>query len=273
MPSPAPVALVADAVGLGYHGHPVVHEATVELRRGAVTALVGPNGSGKSTLLRALARLHPGVDGTVTLADGGARLAGAKASPGTSRCSRRVAPLPVGVRVSATWSATAGNRAQVPRERPRWSRRGRARDGGHRRGSSMAERAVDELSGGELRRVWLATCLAQDTAVLLLDEPTTFLDLRFQVEVLDLVRDLADDHGVAVGVVLHDRDQAASVADTVVLLDRGGWWRPDRPRGPHRIGPHDDVRHAASTCATTRRRARSPPCPSGRHTHRLASTR
>ena len=70
MPSPAPVALVADAVGLGYHGHPVVHEATVELRRGAVTALVGPNGSGKSTLLRALARLHAPDLGQVRFADG-----------------------------------------------------------------------------------------------------------------------------------------------------------------------------------------------------------
>ncbi|MEK8106080.1 ABC transporter ATP-binding protein [Micromonospora sp. M12] len=87
--------------------------------------------------------------------------------------------------------------------------------------STMADRPVDELSGGELQRVWLATCLAQDTPVLLLDEPTTFLDLRYQVEILDLVRDLADDHGVAVGVVLHDLNQAAAVADEVVLLHQG----------------------------------------------------
>jgi iron complex transport system ATP-binding protein len=85
----------------------------------------------------------------------------------------------------------------------------------------MADRPVDELSGGELQRVWLATCLAQDTPVLLLDEPTTFLDLRYQVEILDLVRDLADDHDVAVGVVLHDLNQAAAVADEVVLLHNG----------------------------------------------------
>ena len=85
----------------------------------------------------------------------------------------------------------------------------------------MAERAVDELSGGELQRVWLATCLAQDTGVLLLDEPTTFLDLRYQIEILDLIRDLADDHGVAVGVVLHDLNQAAAVADRIALLDKG----------------------------------------------------
>lgn len=85
----------------------------------------------------------------------------------------------------------------------------------------MAGRGVDELSGGELQRVWLACCLAQQTDVLLLDEPTNHLDLRYQVEILDLVRDLADDHGVAVGVVLHDLNQAADTADEITLLHRG----------------------------------------------------
>jgi len=89
---------------------------------------------------------------------------------------------------------------------------------------------VDELSGGELQRVWLATCLAQETGVLLLDEPTNHLDLRYQVEILDLVRDLADEHGVALGVVLHDLDQAAAVADTVVLLHRGHVRAAGRPQ-------------------------------------------
>jgi iron complex transport system ATP-binding protein len=69
--------------------------------------------------------------------------------------------------------------------------------------------------------VWLATCLAQDTGVVLLDEPTNHLDLRYQVEILDLVRELADDHGTALGVVLHDLNQAAGVADEVVLLHDG----------------------------------------------------
>ena len=85
----------------------------------------------------------------------------------------------------------------------------------------MAERSVDQLSGGELQRVWLATCLAQETGVLLLDEPTNHLDLRYQAEILDLMRDLADDHGTAVGVVLHDLNHAAAVADDIVLLSQG----------------------------------------------------
>jgi iron complex transport system ATP-binding protein len=85
----------------------------------------------------------------------------------------------------------------------------------------MTGRAVGELSGGEVQRVWLAACLAQQTGVVLLDEPTNHLDLRYQVETLDLIRELADEHGVAVGVVLHDLDHAAQVADTVMLLSHG----------------------------------------------------
>ena len=94
--------------------------------------------------------------------------------------------------------------------------------------AAMSERPVDALSGGELQRVWLATCLAQDTNVLLLDEPT-ILDLRYQAEILDLMRELADDHGIAVGVVLHDLNQAASVADEVVLMPAGRVLAAGRP--------------------------------------------
>jgi iron-chelate-transporting ATPase len=87
--------------------------------------------------------------------------------------------------------------------------------------ADIADRAVDELSGGQLQRVWLACCLAQETGVLLLDEPTTFLDLRYQVELLDLVRDLADAGDIAVGLVLHDLDHAAAVADELHLIADG----------------------------------------------------
>lgn len=85
----------------------------------------------------------------------------------------------------------------------------------------MADRAAGELSGGELQRVWLAACLAQQTGVVLLDEPTNHLDLRYQAETLDLVRSLAEDRGVAVGVVLHDLDHAARVADDLILVKSG----------------------------------------------------
>jgi iron complex transport system ATP-binding protein len=87
--------------------------------------------------------------------------------------------------------------------------------------ADLAGHDVDALSGGQVQRVWFASALAQDTGVLLLDEPTNHLDLRYQVEVLELMRSLADAHGVAVGVVLHDLEQAAAVADRVLVLSDG----------------------------------------------------
>jgi iron-chelate-transporting ATPase len=206
-------------LSVGYHGTAVIEGASIALRRGEVTALVGPNGSGKSTLLRALARLHRPDHGQVTLDDGSSAW---QLSP--KQFARRVTllaqshPTPTGICV----------RDVVGYGRHPYRGRWRTDDpdgpgaiawamevtGLHQ----MADRAVDELSGGELQRVWLATCLAQKTGVLLLDEPTTFLDLRYQVEILDLVRELADHHDVAVGVVLHDLNQAAAIADQLVLL-------------------------------------------------------
>jgi len=227
----AGVALAGRGLRLSYDRRTVVDGAQIELRPGAVTALLGPNGSGKSTLLRSLARLHRPDAGTVTLADGDAAEAGERTTDALALhpkdFARRVTllsqshPTPSGVTV----------RDVVAYGRHPYRGRFRSADADGPRAiahamdvtgvAEMAERGVDELSGGELQRVWLATCLAQDTGVLLLDEPTTYLDLRYQVELLDLVRDLAAEHGVAVGVVLHDLNQAAAVADHVVVLHRG----------------------------------------------------
>ena len=207
---------------LGYRGARVVHGAALELTAGRVTALVGPNGSGKSTLLRAMARLHAPDTGDVLLADGSSALALSPrdfARQVTLLAQSRPTPTGVCVREVVGYGRhphRARWRGADPRgaEAVAWAM--------HVTGvTDMAERPVDELSGGERQRVWLATALAQRTHTLLLDEPTTFLDLRYQVETLDLIRDLADDHDVAVGVVLHDLDQAAAVADAVVLLDEG----------------------------------------------------
>ena len=214
--------LEGERLCLSYHGSTVVRDASVRLLRGEVTALVGPNGSGKSTLLRSLARLHRPDTGTVLLAEGASALA---LSP--KEFARRVTlmaqscPTPNGIRVRDV--------VGYGRHPYRSRFRGEDPEGAEAVGwamevtgvTAMADRGVDELSGGELQRVWLATSLAQRTEVLLLDEPTTYLDLRYQVELLDLVRDLAVDHRVAVGVVLHDLNQAAAVADHLVLLDRG----------------------------------------------------
>ena len=214
--------LTAAGLRLGYGRRVVVEALDLTLRPGRVTALIGPNGSGKSTVLRALARLHTPLAGTVTL-DGGLdlqRLSGRELATRITLLSQSKA-TPGGV--------TVGEVVAYGRHphRSRW--------GGHDPAGAvaveramaltgvvdLADRPVDTLSGGQAQRVWLACCLAQDTAVLLLDEPTTFLDIRYQIELLDIVRDLADDHGITVGIVLHDLDQAAAIADDLVLLDGG----------------------------------------------------
>jgi iron complex transport system ATP-binding protein len=222
---------------VAYDGTPVVHQADVTLRPGEVTVLAGPNGSGKSTLLRTMARLQQARGGALTLTDehAGGIADGGTDGPGVTDAlalsarefSRRVAlltqarPTPTGLTVRDVVEF-----GRYP-YRGRW---GKADPGGSAAvdralaltgTTDLADRGAEHLSGGQLQRVWLAGCLAQETGVLLLDEPTTYLDLRYQVELLDLIRDLADDHGIAVGVVLHDLDQTAAVADRVVLLHDG----------------------------------------------------
>ena len=225
----ASTALVADGVSVAYGGSDVVHDARLELRPGRVTALVGPNGSGKSTLLRTAARLQRARTGTLSLE----QQEPGRAAPADGLAlsvrdfARHVALLTQGRPVPSGLSVRDVVQFGRYPHRGRW---GRADPGGAAAVDralqltgveGFAERGVDQLSGGQLQRVWLASCLAQQTGVLLLDEPTTYLDLRYQVELLDLVRDLADESQIAVGVVLHDLDQAAALADTVVLLHEG----------------------------------------------------
>jgi len=216
------MALSASKIDVAYGRDVVVHAASVSLEAGTVTALIGPNGSGKSTLLRALARLHPPAGGDIRFADG-AELRTLSARDLARRITllsqQRTAPGGLSVRELVAYGRHP--------HRSRWGGRDPGGPAAVARAmeltglTALAGRPVQALSGGQAQRVWLASCLAQDTGLLLLDEPTTFLDLRYQVEILDVLRDLADEHGVGVGVVLHDLDQAAAVADRLLLLEDG----------------------------------------------------
>jgi iron-chelate-transporting ATPase len=214
-------ALAGHDLVLAYRRSTVVHGVSVGLAAGVVTALIGPNGSGKSTVLRSLARLHPVASGTVELggADSAPLSARAFARQVTLLSQSRPHPSGLGVHDVVAFGRHPHRRrfAALTDEDRRAIDRAMELTGT----TAMADRPVDQLSGGELQRVWLASSLAQDTGVLLLDEPTNHLDLRYQVETLDLLRDLADHHGTAVGVVLHDLNQTATVADRVVLLQQG----------------------------------------------------
>ncbi|WP_322936693.1 ABC transporter ATP-binding protein [Actinacidiphila alni] len=261
--------LVASGVTVAYErGAVVVREAGLALRAGEVAALVGPNGSGKSTLLRALARLQPARAGALELGGRDGFALGAREFAREVALLTQGRPTPGGLSVRDVVEF-----GRYP-HRGRW---GRPDPGGTAAVDralaltgveELAGRNVEQLSGGQLQRVWLASCLAQETGVLLLDEPTTYLDLRYQVELLDLIRDLADDHGIAVGVVLHDLDQAAAVADRVALLADGRIVADGPPQDvltPNRLSAVYGIRIDVDTDPSTGRlRTRAV----GRHHHR-----
>ncbi|GAC66834.1 ABC transporter ATP-binding protein [Gordonia soli] len=246
-----PLRLVGEQLELRYDKTPVVHGVSVTLRAGQITVVLGANGSGKSTVLRSLARLHPIADGGVSI--------GRSLESGTETESRAhlrdatlLSPREFAARVTLFAQIRATPQGLSVRDvvafgrhphRHRFARLTSADnvlidEAMNLTGvSSFASRGVQDLSGGEMQRVWLAACLAQNTDIVLLDEPTNHLDLRYQVEVLDLIEDLAHDHGVAVGLVLHDLDQAAQIADNVVLLCGGR---------VHRAGPVAEVLTSAN---------------------------
>ncbi|MGL3806187.1 ABC transporter ATP-binding protein [Paeniglutamicibacter sp. R2-26] len=218
--------LSAQDLDLSYGSTRVVHGAGLVLSPGRIVALVGPNGSGKSTLLRAMARLHGVNAGSIELAGPGSDAVDALAMKRNEFAQRvtllsQSRPVPHGLSV----------REVVEFGRHPYRGRFRTADPNGQEiinramemtgVANLADRGVQELSGGQLQRVWMASALAQDTSVLLLDEPTNHLDLRYKVEIFDLVHELAREHGVAVGLVLHDLGEAADIADEIAVLSAG----------------------------------------------------
>ncbi len=219
-PTPAGT-LEAQGLALGYGPRAVLADVSLSLRVGGVTALVGPNGCGKSTLLKALARLKLPDRGAVTL-DGAAI-----AKLPTREVARRLSLLPQAP--SAPGAITVRELVEQGRF-PHVGALGMLRRQDHAAidealaltdMARFAHRAVDELSGGERQRAWIALALAQDTPWLLLDEPTTFLDIGHQLEVLELVARLNAERGVTIVMVLHDLNQAARFAERLVVLHEG----------------------------------------------------
>lgn len=216
------IEITGRGLTLGHGGEPVVRDIDIALAPGEVTALVGPNGSGKSTLLRALARLHTPDAGHVVL-DGRALDSYRPRELARALSFLTQSPLiPAGVTVEELVAygrhphqgVLTRTTSEEDREAVAW-----ALDATNLH--TLAARPLDQLSGGERQRAWIAMALAQRTGLLLLDEPTTYLDIRYQIEVLRLVRRLAEDHGITVAVVLHDLNQAAAFSDAMVVLADG----------------------------------------------------
>lgn len=206
---------------LGYGDRRIIHGVDLDIPSARLTAIVGPNGSGKSTLLRGMARLLRPVSGTVHL--NGADLAVLS----HEELARQLALLPQAPVTPA--GLTVGDlvaRGRFPHRAwyQRWSERDEAAVRNALAQVGLLDRAdehVTELSGGQRQRAWIAMVLAQGTEHLLLDEPTTFLDLAHAVEVMTLARTIAHESGRTVVCVLHDLTLAARFADHLVVLADG----------------------------------------------------
>jgi iron complex transport system ATP-binding protein len=213
--------LQAAALTLAYDDREVVHDLDLVVPSGQITAVVGANGCGKSTLLRALARLMRPRAGSVLL-DGRAI-----AELSTKAVAKRLAILPQSPLAPdglAVEDLVARGRYPHQSLFAHWSEQDEAAVEAALDATQMTDlrdRPLDELSGGQRQRAWIAMTLAQETEILLLDEPTTFLDLAHQIEVLDLLAALVADHGRTVVMVLHDINQACRYADHVVAMRDG----------------------------------------------------
>ena len=213
-----------DVSGLivGYGGRPLAADPIdLTIRPGSFVAIIGPNACGKSTLLRTVARLIPALGGSVLLDGRDIQTYGAR------ELARRLGVLPQGsVTPDGMSVADLVARGRYPHRRAfaPWSDDDEqaVRAALDATGvTDLLHRPVDALSGGQRQRVWLAMALAQDTPTLLLDEPTTYLDITHQLDMLDLFRRINTEQGRTVVAVLHDLNQAARYADEIVAMRAG----------------------------------------------------
>lgn len=214
------MSLSTQDLSVGYHGKAIVKEVSFELPKGKIIALLGPNGCGKSTLLKAMARILKPMTGQVFWNDQDLHQMPSRQLSKELALLPQTQPIPEGVKVKDLVaygrSPYTGFWGRLNKEDNRIIKDVMAQVGI----TELGEQLVSELSGGQRQRAWLAMTLAQDTPYLLLDEPTTYMDLSHQVELMQTLRKL-NSSGKTIITVLHDINQAARYCDHLIVMKDG----------------------------------------------------
>ena len=225
-----PVALTTRKLTLAYDNKPVIETLDLAIPAGKITVLVGPNGCGKSTLLKGLGRLLKPQGGVVYLDS-----ASIFKLP-TKVVAKQLGLLPQGPTVPEGLTVRELV-AQGRYPHQSWLQQWSEEDERQVEAAlvitelqDLAARPIDSLSGGQRQRAWIAMTLAQNTQILLLDEPTTFLDLAHQIEVLDLLYDLNQREGRTIVMVLHDLNQACRYGDHLIAMKAGQIYAQGMPQ-------------------------------------------
>ena len=215
------IILQGEDLRLEYGRNVVAEHLYLSVRRAEITAIIGPNGSGKSTLLKALARLMPPAAGRLTFMGSDLWQLPEK------QVAQKIAFMPQSAALPADLTVTEVVKMGRLPHRSFWSSfqvedEAVCKEVLDRTGlADLAQRSLGSLSGGERQRARLALALAQQPQVLLLDEPTTYLDIRHQLELMDIVQHLHQQLGLTVLMVLHDLNQAARYSQRLVAMKRG----------------------------------------------------
>lgn len=221
--------LKASNIVAGYDNKIILDDITITIPANKISVIIGANACGKSTLLKTLARLIKPVSGDILLEDKKIRDIPSKQLAKVLGLLPQSPVVPEGIAVG-----DLVGRGRFPYQTffKGWEKKDyeAVEEALEIMGiTELANRSVDELSGGQRQRVWIAMALAQQTEILLLDEPTTFLDITYQVEILDLLTDLNKRRGTTIVMVLHDINLSARYADYIFALQKGTLIREGTP--------------------------------------------